>query len=253
MITLLNNESFYKKDLIEKMHDDDFYYGHLGKNALSSSLLKTLLKSPKTYRNVTKYGSEDTPALRTGKLLHWMVLEPHKIDKLSIVDVASKNSKVYKDAVEKNGEVYLRREINETERLADALLRNEEVLKYLNKSEFEVPNITMLEGLPFRAKADILRDKAIIDLKSTSDLSTFRFAASKFGYDLQAYLYLKIFNKKICKFIVVDKGSTDIGIFETSEEFIESGRTKFLQAVGIYKYFFREDNDIDQYILRGIL
>ena len=93
----------------------------------------------------------------------------------------------------------------------------------------------------------------IIDIKSTADLSTFRFSANKYGYDLQAYLYLKIFGKKKCKFIVIDKASTDVGIFETSDEFIESGKAKFIQAVSIYKYFFREDNDIDQYVLRGIL
>ena len=86
MITLLNNESYLKEELLGMMHDDEFYYGHLGKNALSSSALKTLLKSPKTYRNILKYGSEDSPALRLGKLLHWMVLEPYKIDKIKIVE-----------------------------------------------------------------------------------------------------------------------------------------------------------------------
>lgn len=253
MITLLNNESYLKEELLGMMHDDEFYYGHLGKNALSSSALKTLLKSPKTYRNVLKYGSEDSPALRLGKLLHWMVLEPYKIDKIKIVEANTKTTKVYKEALAEHGEVYLRKEISESERLADAILRNEEVLKLLNKAEFEVPNVAMIEGLPFRAKADILRENTVVDLKSTADLSTFRYAAGKFGYDLQAFLYLKIFKKKECKFIVIDKSSTDIGIFETSEEFIESGRAKFLQAVGIYKYFFRDENDIDQYVLRGIL
>lgn len=253
MITLLNNESYLKEEILGMMYDDEFYYGHLGKYALSSSSLKTLLKSPKTYRNVIKYGSGDSPALRLGKLLHWMVLEPHKIDALKVVDATTKNTKIYKEALEKHSEVYLRKEIEDSERLADALLRNEEVLRLLSKSEFEVPEIAMIEGLPFRAKADILRDNMVVDIKSTADLSTFRYSATKYGYDLQAYLYLKMFNKKECKFIVVDKGSTDIGIFETSDEFIEAGRAKFIQAVGIYKYFFREENDIDQYVLRGVL
>lgn len=253
MITLLNNESYLKEEILGLMYDDEFYYGHLGKHALSSSSLKTLLKSPKTYRNVIKYGSGDSPALRLGKLLHWMVLEPHKIDKLNIVEASSKNTKIYKEALEKHEEVYLRKEIEDSERLADALLRNEEVLRLLNKAEFEVPEVAMLEGLPFRAKADILREDSIVDIKSTADLSTFRYSANKYGYDLQAYLYLRMFNKKECKFIVIDKASTDVGIFETSKEFIESGREKFLQAVNIYNYFFREENDIDQYVLRGIL
>jgi len=129
MITLLNNESYGRDEILAMMYDDEFYYGHLGKNALSSSSLKTLLKSPKTYRNVIKYGSGDSPALRLGKLLHWMVLEPHKIDKLNIVEASSKNTKIYKEAYEKDNEVFLRKEISDSERLADALLRNEEVLR----------------------------------------------------------------------------------------------------------------------------
>ena len=56
MITLLNGESFPKKELLEKMMDDEFYYGYLGKNALSSSSIKLLLDSPKKYKYITKYG-----------------------------------------------------------------------------------------------------------------------------------------------------------------------------------------------------
>ena len=44
-----------KEELIEKMYDDDFYYGYLGQNALSSSSIKTILKSPKQYlKNLTE-------------------------------------------------------------------------------------------------------------------------------------------------------------------------------------------------------
>ena len=64
MITLLNGETWGKEEILAQMHDDTFYYGHLGQHALSSSSLKTILKSPKTYRNVLKYGDTngDSPA-----------------------------------------------------------------------------------------------------------------------------------------------------------------------------------------------
>ena len=253
MITLLNGETYLKEEILGLMMQDSFYYGHLGQYALSSSSLKTLLKSPKTYRNVLKYGSSDTPALIQGKLLHWMVLEPHKIQELKVVDATTKTTKAYKEAKAEHGEVYLRKEINEAERLTDALLRNEAVLQLLNKAEFEVPAVEMIEGLPFRAKADILKEDMVIDLKSSQDLNSFRYSADKFGYDLQAYLYLKMFDKKKCTFIVVDKNSTDIGIFETSDEFLARGQEKFKQAVSNYTYFFKEENDLDQYVLRGVL
>ena len=255
MITLLNGDHWGKEEILTQMYSDDFYYNFLGKNALSSSSLKTLLKSPKTYRNILNYGdpNSDSPALAAGKLVHWMILESHKIDKLHFVDATTKNTKVYKEAKAKYGEVFLTKERSAAERLTDAVLRNEAALKLLNNSEFEVPEIQMIDGLAFRGKADIIQGNTIIDLKTTAELNTFKYSADKYGYDLQAWLYLKLFDKKKFTFLVIDKASTDIGIFETTEEFLARGENKFKQAVDNYKYFFEQDNDLDQYVMRGIL
>lgn len=255
MITLLNGETYLQEEIVGMAYDDEFYYNHLGKNALSSSSLKTILKSPKTYRNILNYGdpNSDSPALAAGKLAHWMILEPHKINKLHFVDATTKNTKVYKEAKAKYGEVFLTKEKNAAERLTDAVLRNEAAIKLLNKSEFEVPQVQMLDGLPFRGKADIIQGDTIIDYKTTAELNTFKYSADKFGYDLQAWLYLKLFDKKKFTFLVIDKASTDIGIFETTDEFLARGENKFKQAVDNYKYFFEQDNDLDQYVMRGIL
>jgi len=255
MITLLNGEVWGKEEILAQMYDDSFYYGVLGKHALSSSSLKMILKSPKTYRNVMKYGDPngDSPALAAGKLAHWMVLEPHKIDKLHFVDASTKNTKIYKEAKEQYGEVFLTKERSAAERLTDAIFRNEAALQLLTDSEFEVPGIAMLNGLPFRGKADIIQGDTIIDYKTTAELSSFKWSADKYGYDLQAYMYLRLFNKKKFTFLVIDKASTDIGIFETTDDFIAKGEQKFIQAVDNYKYFFQDGNDLDQYVMRGIL
>ncbi len=255
MITLLNGETWGKEEILTQMYSDEFYYSHLGKHALSSSSLKMILKSPKTYRNVMKYGDPngDSPALAAGKLAHWMVLEPHKIDQLHFVDASTKNTKIYKEAKEKYGEVFLTKERSAAERLTDAIFRNEAALQLITDSEFEVPEIAMIEGLPFRGKADIIQGDTIIDYKTSAELSSFRYSADKYGYDLQAYMYLRMFNKKKFTFLVIDKASTDIGIFETTDEFIARGEQKFIQAVDNYKYFFQDGNDLDQYVMRGIL
>ena len=185
MITLLNGEHWGKEELIAQMYDDEFYYKHLGKHALSSSSLKMILKSPKTYRNVTKYGdpNSNSPALSAGKLAHWMLLEPHKIDTLHFVDASTKNTNKYKDAKEKYGEVFLTSEKKSAERLTDAVLRNEGALRLLTNSEFEIPEIDMLEGLPFRGKADIIQGDTIIDYKTSAELSSFKWSADKYGYE----------------------------------------------------------------------
>ena len=73
-----------------------------------------------------------TPLLyEQGKLLHWLVLEPHKIDKpCTLWMPLLKTQTVYKEALWQNTVRFTyRKERQEAERLADALLRNEEALK----------------------------------------------------------------------------------------------------------------------------
>jgi hypothetical protein len=254
-IKTFDNITWDKEELIANMYNDDFYYGYLGKQALSSSSLKMVLSSPKTYKYVTKYGQSETQPLRDGKLFHTMILEPHKIDELTIVDVATKAGKAYKEAKEQGLDVYTTKEIKDAERLADAILRNDEAVHYMSKAQFEIPEIAMIDGIPFRAKADILKDNQIVDLKTTTGLNEFRYSADKYSYDLQAYLYREMFNVDEFVFVCIDKGSLDIGIFECSDEFYDKGKRKLEQGIANYKYFFGEDSDVDlnQYVLRGIL
>lgn len=254
MITTFDGKQWNKKELLDNMYDDSFYYGYLGKNALSSSSIKTLLSSPKTYYFTTKYGSDETQALRDGRLFHTMILEPEKLDDIVFVEAATKASKEYKLAKESGKEVYTQTEKKAAERLSDALLRNEAVKEYLIKAEYEVPQIAMIDDVPIRAKADILKGNTIIDLKTTTGIKDFRYSADKYSYDLQAWLYREMFGVDNFVFIVIDKGSLDIGIFECSEDFYAKGKEKFEQGISNYKYFFQTDGvDLDQYVLRGVL
>lgn len=254
MITTFDNKQWNKEELLDNMYDDSFYYGYLGKNALSSSSIKTLLSSPKTYYFTTKYGSGETQALRDGKLFHTMILEPEKLNDIVFVEAATKASKEYKLAKETGKEVYTNTELKAAERLADALLRNEAVKEYLTNAEFEVPQIAMLDGVPIRAKADVLKGNTIIDLKTTTGIKDFRYSADKYSYDLQAWLYREMFGVENFVFVVIDKGSLDIAIFECSDEFYAKGKAKFEQGISNYKYFFQTAGvDLDQYVLRGIL
>lgn len=253
-IITFDNEIWDRKAIIEKMYDDSFYYGYLGQNALSSSTIKTLLSSPKTYYFTTKYGSGETQALRDGKLFHTMILEPEKLNDIIFVDAATKASKEYKLAKETGKEVYTKSEKKAAERLCDALLRNEAVKEYLTKAEYEVPQIAMIDGIPVRAKADILKGNTIIDLKTTTGIKDFRYSADKYSYDLQAWLYREMFGVDNFVFVVIDKGSLDIAIFECSDEFYAKGKEKFEQGISNFKYFFQTEGvDLDQYVLRGVL
>ena len=254
-IELLNGELFRHDEILELMKDDKFYYDYLGKAALSSSSIKLLLDSPKKYKYVTEYGSQESNALDAGWLFHTAILEPDVFEKQIFVDVQSKNSKAYKLAKEEHGKVFTIKQKNDAERLADAFLRNEHALQLITNCEFEVPAIGMIQGYPFRGKADILDSYRLCDIKTTSDLKAFPYAARKYGYDVQVYLYTELFNKPYeeFKFGVIDKGSLDIGIYDVSEEFYNSGKEKVTKALETFETFFINGACIDSYCIKGIL
>ena len=255
-IRLLDGEEHEVKPLLKKMEDDAFYYGELNQLALSSSSLKLLVDSPKKYHYIQKYGQGESQGLRDGALLHTLILEPQKFDKLHFVDVASKNTKKYKEAVEEFGLVYTKTERETAEKLADAILKNEEALRLMSYSEFEVPAIGEVMGMPFRGKADILGENRICDVKTCSDIKGFSYSAKKYGYDIQVYLYCNLFNIPFenFKFLFIDKGSLDIGVFEISESFYLQGEDKVQYGIEMYKDFFQDkEPQLDDYIIKGIL
>ena len=264
-ITLLDSTTWKKADLLKEMASDDFYYNYLGKTTLSSSVIKKLRKSPKSYAYTIKYGDPITKALLLGRLLHLSVLEPEEFDKYTFVDCKSRTAKVFKDTVLQNKEkehtIFTTKERSEIERLQDALFRNEQALKLLTNCEYEIPAIDYIEGIPFRGKADILaKGNRIVDLKTTSSIHNFanprsEYSAYAYHYDIQVYIYCQLFKMqaKQFQFLVIDKQSCDIGIFNVGEEFYESGKRKTLEAIERYKMFFLEDVDLDSYTISGTL
>jgi hypothetical protein len=132
----------------------------------------------------------------------------------------------------------------------------------MGDSEFEVPAIDMIEGIPFRGKADIIGEDKMVDIKTTSSIDNFvnkrsQFSAYAFDYDIQVYIYCELFGRPYHQFsfLVIDKQTLDIGIFGVSEEFYLSGMQKTFQAIERYKQFFNNGNeiDLDSYTINGIL
>jgi len=255
MIQLLDGKYYNEVDLIKKMYNDEFYYGELNHLALSSSSIKLLLTSPKTYKYVLKYGNAESQALRDGWLFHTAILEPQVFEDQIFVDVQSKNTKAYKLAKEEHGKVFTMKEKHDAEKLADAFLRNETALKMINDSKFEEPMIKTIDGYPFRGKADVLSKFYICDLKTTTKIKNFHQSANAYSYDVQCYLYCNLFDRsyKDFKFVVIDKGSLDIGVWDCSEDFYLRGKEKVKKALDIFQTYFIDGADIDNYYLSGTL
>ena len=240
------------KEVIEKLRDDEHYYGDFGKQYLSNSDIRTLLHNPLALGEE----SAQRPAFLVGGYFHTAILEPNKLKKYKVIKSSTRNTKAYKEM--SGGELcLLQHEVDQIELLTETMLDNK-ICKSLIRDgnvEYEQPGITELEGQMWKGKADIVNhdEKLIIDLKTTADLSKFKSSAYRYNYDSQAYIYSKLFGYEFL-FIAIDKTTRQIGLFDCSPEFYESGKDKVKRAAEAFDLFYlTESFDPKQYFISKTL
>ncbi len=240
--------------VLEKLRDDSQYYGEFGKQYLSNSDIGTLLTNPKEF-GVSR---ADNQAFAQGRLFHQLILEPHKAEEWEFVDVSSRNTKAYKDFIaEKNLDfALLEKENLQIRKLVDVMMGNMDFYDDIRNdgNEYEVPAVGEIEGLMWKGKADIVHPEMLIDIKTTSKISDFKWSARKYNYDSQCYIYQQLFGKPLV-FYVIDKTNEMLGIFRPTEEFVKGGRDKVKRAVEVYHKFFSGDatDDINFYYVEDYL
>ena len=241
-----------KEDVIEKLRNDEDYYGAFGKKYLSNSDIGTLLTNPLALGKPT----EQRPAFLVGGYFHTAILEPDKLKKYRVIPSSTRNTKAYKEM--SGGELcLLQHEVDAIELLSDTMLAND-VCKGLirdSNTEYETPAIAEIEGEMWKGKADIVNhnEKLVVDLKTTADITRFKWSASKYNYDSQAYIYRMLFGYDML-FIVIDKNTHQLGLFDCSAEFYEKGKDKVQRAVEAYKLFYKQKGfDPKQYFINKTL
>lgn len=244
-----------KEKVIEKLRDDEHYYGEFGQQYLSNSDIKDLLDNPLMF----KKNKDKTVPMLVGGYFHTLVLEPEKLKSFKVIQASTRNTKVYKEI--SDGELcLLQKEADMCELMSDALLNNDvcrEMIKGNGKSniEYEVPGLVDIYGQTWKGKADILNHdlQLIIDIKTTGDLSRFRNSAYKYNYDSQAYIYRKMFGYEMV-FIAIDKSNHQIGVYDCSDNFLISGDDKVKRAIEAYELFYQDDSfDPKQYFINETL
>ena len=173
-----------------------------------------------------------------------------------MIKSTTRNTKVYKEAAGEDV-CLLEHEVDQIEIMREKLLENElfEDMIIKGDTEYEVPGIVDLENMEWKGKADIINHshQLIIDLKTTSNINAFANSAYKFNYDSQAYIYSKMFGYELV-FIVVDKRTHQLGLFDCSERFLQSGQNKVAKAVQAYnECFVNGEGDFSQYYISKTL
>jgi len=248
-----------KKQILQKLKNDEDYYGEFGNKFLSNSHISKLLKDPLRAFEPSK----PSPAFLVGGYFHTCILEPDKLDKYKVVKSSTRNTKAYKDV--SGGELcLLQKEVDEIELMKDKLIANDicrglifdNDLTVIGKpNQYEAPGVTELFGNMWKGKADIVNhdEKLIIDLKTTADIDKFQWSAKKYNYDSQAYIYSKLFGYEML-FIVIDKTTHQLGVFDCSPEFYERGEDKVRRAAEAYDLFYKtKDFNPKQYFISKTL
>ena len=228
-----------KEAIIEKLREDENYYGDFGKQFLSNSDIRTLLNNPLALGQQSK----PSPAFLVGGYFHTAILEPNKLKKYKVIESSTRNTKAYKEM--SGGELcLLQKEVDQIELMTQKIMEND-VCRGLIKGidvEYEKPGVAELEGAMWKGKADIVNhdEKLIIDLKTTKDINSFKWSANRFNYDSQAYIYSKLFGYEFV-FIVIDKETHQIAVMDCSPDFYSSGADKVKRAVEAYDLFYKTE------------
>ena len=243
------------KQTLVKLKNDEEYYGEFGKQFLSNSDISKLLNDPLNLHKPHK----PSPAFAIGGYFHTCILEPDKIDKYKVVKSTSRNTKVYKEA--SGGEIcLLQEEVDMIELMRYKVMDNDICADLImgtdgKLNDFEVPMVTELFDNKWKGKADIVNhnEKLIIDLKTTADIQKFQYSANKYNYDSQAYIYSRLFGYEFL-FIVIDKKTHQIGLFDCSPDFYKRGEDKVRKASEAYDLFYKtKDFDPKQYFISKTL
>ena len=253
-----------KKQILQKLRNDEDYYGDFGNQFLSNSHISKLLKDP---LNVFK-PNKRIPAFAVGGYFHTCILEPDKLESFKVIKSKTRNTKEYKEL--SGGEIcLLEHEVDDILLMRDKVMDNDICRDLIQgrpfatgdtdheygSIEYEIPMITELFGNKWKGKADIVNheERLVIDLKTTGDIDRFKWSASKFNYDSQAYIYSKMFGYEML-FIVIDKTTHQLGMFDCSPEFYERGEEKVSKASEAYDLFYKtKDFDPKQYFISKTL
>jgi glutaredoxin-related protein len=243
-------EAIIKRDHILEYHGNKDY--------VSSSGLKLIYrKSPLHYFNQQE--TEASPAMVFGSAYHTYVLEQDRFhEEYFVLDInqrpdvnmtmAAKVNKEWKEALlaVNSGKTCLESStMQQIEAMYEALTANPAIRKVLieQPGEVELSHYAELNGVKVKVRPDKLKQKVIIDLKTTEDASPTGFARNcyEFGYHLSAAMYCDVLesidqNQRRFMFVAQEKKWPYVAqLYVASEAMLAQGRYEYTIALDRYK------------------
>ena len=223
-----------------------------GKPHLSYSSLKYALGDMRQFERYMRGELfKESEALRFGSLYDCLLLTPTEAPNQYIVldeeeltkGIAAKNVKLTKEYKERvktfqetaaeSGRIVV--SSDDWQKAEDMISRlHDEGLadEVLTGGQAQVEFNEDIDGVPLKGFIDYLHPDFVCDSKSTRAMDKFRYDVNSFCYDIQAYIYTKVFGIKEFWWLVQEKAypfyPADV---KCSEETLFSGEMKYHQAV----------------------
>lgn len=224
----------------------------VGKPHLSYSSLKYALGDMRLWEMYMRGQlKKESQALTFGSLYDMMLFEPDNVaDRFYCLDDADivssiggrnpRNTKKYREWKEEALQATSNtdKELVSTEewKTAEEMIERLKVSGLYDKrfagGKYQVEFNVDLDGVPLKGFLDCLQDDCIIDSKSSRGVSKFKYDVNGWSYDIQAYIYTKVFDIPDFYWVVQEKVfpyfPADV---KCSEETLFKGEMKFHEAV----------------------
>jgi len=232
----------------------------VGKPHLSYSSLKYALGDMRLWEMYMKGQlKKESEALYFGSLYDMLLFEPEKaheqyfvLDDADIVaNIGGKyprSTKRYKEWKSEQKEKNANKELASQEdwKRAHEMIERLKMSGLYDKrfagGKYQVEFNVDIDGVPLKGFLDCLQDDSIIDSKSSRSIDKFRYDVRSFSYDIQAYIYTKVFDIKDFYWVVQEKAypfyPADV---KCSDETLFSGEMKFHQALENIKSWLSYD------------
>jgi len=241
-----------------------------GKGHLSYSSMKMALGDMKNFeRYMLGLLKFESKALDFGTLYDMLLFEPEKAAKVYVVvhqdevlercSPKTRSSKAppmtaeYKakkqelsDELEAKGKVLVTKtDMQVANDMIDRLRSCGLVDSYLN-GKYQVEFNEQVNGVPVKGFLDCLGSNFISDSKSTQSVKKFKYSVRDFNYDIQAYIYTKVFGIKDFYWVVQEKTEPYTpALVKCSDSTLFAGEMNFSTAAYRIRNFLDRPSDYD--------
>lgn len=241
VVSAMNNQPVAKR---VSMSNDEY---HADTSAISSTLLKELLRSPMHFRHILTAPRKEKECYRIGTAIHAFLLEYDRFHKEYVVvpdkGKTKASKEAYEEVISQNPNSF---HVSESEMvmihgIAEQVSRHSSATELLKLGEAEQTFFWTDEetGILCKVRADLFCSPfAILDVKSTMNASedAFRRDVARLNYDLSAAMYqegiYRVTGERLdFAWLAVEKEAPYGVALYNAEDYIETGMKKFRRAL----------------------